>query len=209
MSKVGFGIAHYPTRHGASHGNANEHDESKVWTALTVAALEEAGVVCTVGPVGSLRPKVEALNEAKCDLAIEIHFNSVSGGNAQGSETLYYPGSTKGKAAALIMQKHLSLAMGTPDRGAKEGWYKMDRPGVVDWYGDEDGDEMPDYFLRKTNCPSLILEPEFIQQYGHIKNSRKVGTTAIAKAVLEILALWEVKVKPETKLKSGKEKYSS
>jgi hypothetical protein len=81
--------------------------------------------------------------------------------------------------------------MQAPDRGAKEGWYKMDRPGVIDFYGDEDGDEMPDYFLRKTNCPALILEPEFIQQYGHIKNSRKVGTQAIAAAIQETLALWK------------------
>ena len=189
--KVGFGIAHYPKRHGASYGNYNEHDESVVWTMMTVAALKAAGLDTVVGPIGSLRPKVTALNKEKCDLVIEIHFNSVAGGGASGSETLYYPGSKNGKEAALIMQKHLSVAMQNPDRGAKEGWYKMDRPGVIDFYGDEEGDEMPDYFLRKTNCPALILEPEFIQQYGHIKNSRKVGTDAIAAAAIEVLSNWK------------------
>lgn len=189
---VGFGIAHSPSKPGACHGPANEHAESQVWTCRVVELLEDSGISCAVAPVGSLTDKVSWLNERGCDLVMEIHFNSVAGGGATGCETLYYPGSERGKEAAVLVQKKVVQGMQNPDRGVKEGWYKQDRPGVVDWYGDEDGDETPLYFLKATNCPALILEPEFIQQYGHIRNSRRRGAQAICDGIFEVLDLWEL-----------------
>ncbi|RMG39065.1 MAG: hypothetical protein D6732_04510, partial [Methanobacteriota archaeon] len=42
--------------------------------------------------------------------------------------------------------------IGTRNLGAMEGYY---------WGGEHPG-TIPDYFLRKTICPSFILEPGFI-----------------------------------------------
>ena len=189
--KVAVSVAHSEMKPGACHGGACEHGESLVWSLMVTDKLADP-IECVMVQGESLTEKVAIVNEKQCDLALEIHFNSVAGGGVSGSETLYYPGSERGKEAAIIMQKHVVAAMQNPNRGVKEGWYKQDRPGIVDWYGDEDGDETPLYFLKATNCPALILEPEFIQQYGHIKNSRHVATEAIAKGIFEILDLWEL-----------------
>ena len=105
--------------------------------------------------------------------------------------SLESPDTQQGVLVARIMQRQVVRSMVNPDRGVKEGWYRQDRPGIVDWYGDEDGDETPAYFLSATNSPALILEPEFIQQLGHIKNRRKWATVAIASGILEILDSWK------------------
>jgi hypothetical protein len=161
-----------------------------VWThnvANYLQNLADRRVDVFLAPTGGLRNKVRAINAEHCDLAIEIHFNACGNCGASGCETLYFPGSTKGKAAAEIMQQALVDAMGNRDRGVKEGWYKMDRPGVVDWYGDEDGDEMPDYFLKATNCAALILEPEFIEKIPAKWDLVDDACKAIGEAIIRIL----------------------
>lgn len=185
MTRVALSIAHYSARQGASHGGVTEFAESTVWTQLIQDALDMYGVSYYPVPPGKLPTKIKALNAADCDLAIETHFNSAVG--AKGCETLYCPGSTKGKRAAELMQEVLVDTLGVRDRGAKEGWYKMDRPGVLDFYGDVDGDETPDYFLRATNCTALILEPEFIQNLEWIQSHRWQASEAIGLAIRNIL----------------------
>ena len=72
--------------------------------------------------------------------------------------TLYYPGSVKGKALASSVNSSVGLVLNSRNRGVKEGWYRMDRPGVEDYQGDVDGDENIDYFLAQTTCPAIIFE---------------------------------------------------
>jgi hypothetical protein len=86
------------------------------------------------------------------------------------------------------MQKALINAMGrdAKNRGVKEGWYKMDRPGVKDYDGDVDGDENPDYFLAKTRPVSLILEPEFMQQLETIQSCREAACRAVCDAIYQL-----------------------
>ena len=187
--KVGSSVAHTQHKPGATYQDKNEYEESFIWTHMVIEFLKGTGIDTYRVPVGQrLAKKVSAINSQRCDLAIEIHFNACGGGGASGCETLYYPGSTKGRVAAAVMQGYVYEAMHTRDRGAKEGWYKMDRPGVIDFYGDTDGDEMPDYFLRKTNCTALILEPEFLEQWQGIEDHRGAGCEAISLAIQELLS---------------------
>lgn len=174
--KVGITSAHYPEAPGASWEGQSEHPESNQWSRLLVAKLIALGIDHVwYNKIKSLKRKVNTLNEDKCDLYIEIHFNACGGCGASGSETLYFPGSDKGKSAAEIMQKHLAPAMGNTDRGAKPGWYQMDPS------------KGPDYFLKATNNTALIIEPEFIEHYLAIKDKREAGTSAIAAAINEYL----------------------
>lgn len=177
--KVGIGIAHYPEAPGACSGDFCEHAESSVWTTLLSQNLANVNIGCFVADVGKLGQKVKQINAADCDIAIEIHFNGGGDARTRGAETLYCPGSTKGKRLARLIQAELFPAMKTIDRGIKEGWYKMDRPGVEDYAGDVEGDEKIDYFLRKTNCPAVIIEPNFIQQRANIVAQRVPGVHAI------------------------------
>jgi len=160
---------HYKEKPGSSYGDFAEHQEAVIWRDILVDMLDGDPV-----PAGILRNKVEFINSAKPDLAIEIHFNDAINSSGErigeGSETLYYPGSIKGLRIANLVQSELSKIFG-PNRGAKEGWYRMDKR-----YG-------PDFFLARTSCVSIIIEPEFVVNAEKIRANRESGCRAIADAL--------------------------
>ena len=63
----------------------------------------------------------------------------------------------------------------------------MDSPHQIDYDGDIEGDETVDYFLRKTNCPAIIVEPDFISQIKTITEKRCGGATMIALGIIKYL----------------------
>ena len=178
---------HHAGAQGAKWNGFTEWMEAQQWVHILLTILSNE--IVTKVPPGLLRHKVRFINEhaRTNDMAVEIHFNSavVNGTHVgKGCETLYFPGSEHGKALANLIQDKLKEVF-PPDRGAKEGWYRMDRPGVVDYDGDVDGDEKIDYFLRKTNCPAVIVEPDFIHRSSRLMMERFRGCSAIARALLE------------------------
>lgn len=161
---------HYPSKPGARFGRFNEHDEAIVWQRML---CEELGDDATLVPSGPLREKAGFINE-RCvegDVALELHFNSAvdKEGNrvGEGSVTLYYPGSEKGKTLAQICQGALAGVF-PPDRGVKEGWYR----------GDESRGAY--FFLEKTRIPAVILEPEFVHRNELIKERRHEAVVTLA-----------------------------
>lgn len=133
---------------GACFEGLCEYPLTLIWAKNIVRLINENGIYSEVVPVTSLKNKVKYINNLNSILAVEIHFNSDQQRRGHGSETLYYPNSEKGVLAANLIQANLSRI--GYDRGAKEGWYRMDP------------ERGPDYFLAKTQCTSLIIEPEFI-----------------------------------------------
>ncbi len=173
---------HHPKAKGAQYNGFNEHDEAVLWVDELAMQL---GSDALIVPTGLLREKVAFINSHNCDAAIEVHFNSaIIDGKpvGRGCETLYYPKSSKGKHLAQIIQRSIA-PMYFPNRGIKEGWYRMDVPGRVDYHGDVEGDEKPDYFLAKTKCPAVIIEPDFVHNSGAIRKHRKAACEAIANAL--------------------------
>jgi len=175
---------HYPEKQGACHNGWCEHPVA-VWWADITANLIRGQMPVDIVPTGRLSQKVRYINEQK-DVALmcEIHFNSDVSKRQSGSETLYCPGSRKGKIAAEIVQAELAGVF-PPSRGAKEGWYKMDKPGQEDYPGDVEGDEKPDYILAYTKPVALIVEPEFIYNKTLIEQRRTAGCAALAKGLLK------------------------
>ena len=189
---------HHEQSRGAKFNNITEFDLTVVWANRIAELLDDK---CFRIPGGRLKDKVKFINNwaDKNSLAVEIHFNSAKMWKdlnkdglisddemvhvGRGSETLYYPGkkkgdgrySRKGKEAATIIQDSLGQIM-KPNRGAKEGWYRMNPKNG------------PDYFLRRTNCTALIIEPEFIDNTNAIKDNFDVACHAIASGLLEIEA---------------------
>jgi len=188
MTLILLSVGHHPQAKGASSGDFNEHDEAKIWVQRLHEILGED--ISMIVPPMTLPYKVQFINSQPATIAIEIHFNSfkkwidldkdgVVDANemiamGKGSETLYFPSSQRGKKHALIMQEALS-AVFKPDRGVKEGWYQMNpKKGV-------------DYFLNKTKCPALIIEPDFIHRKSVIIKNREDGCKAIANALRKII----------------------
>lgn len=167
---------HRPEARGACYQTFCEWNEAMLWASRIVQILNHEALLV---PTGHLRQKVEFINARRPAVAIEIHFNSAvdRGGNhiGEGCETLYMPGSARGRA--LAEHVHAAYApLFPPDRGIKEGWYRMDPANG------------PDYFLRATSCPALILEPDFIHRQSDIQGNRVAACEAIAHALRSYVA---------------------
>lgn len=182
---------HYPKSPGACYPETNphwcEHGIAANWINRIAAILREQVEVAVV-PTGRLSAKVTWIN-AVCSirtvsLAVELHFNSDKSKRQKGSETLYCPGSVKGEMLATIVQGAVASIF-PPNRGVKEGWKDQDVPGRVDYPGDVDGDESVLYFLKETNCPALIIEPEFIYNRSTIEASESIACEIISEALVE------------------------
>lgn len=162
---------HHPEKPGACSDGFCEHDEALRWVQAMFPHLEGYAIIV---PPGVLASKVNFINARSPAVALEIHFNSDPAHRGVGSETLYFPGSVKGKLLAQCVQNHLRDVF-APDRGVKEGYYQMNEA------------KGPDFFLSRTHCPSIIIEPEFIHNRDKIQDLREVGVAAIAAGVLEFL----------------------
>lgn len=190
MTDILISAGHHPDKPGATMGDFVEHAEAVIWCERIYAILH-AGQDVTVArvPVGVLREKVEYINRVRPLLAVEIHFNDawidrngdgvVQDGErvGRGCETLYAPGSARGRLAAELIQHELARVF-PPDRGVKEGWYRMDPK-----FG-------PNFFLARTTCPAVIIEPEFVANAQTIRDRREDGSAAIAGAIISIVRAW-------------------
>lgn len=188
MKTIFVSCGHNKDRQGASYKDVTEFILADKWADLIVMLLGKKGIRV---PNGRLKDKVNFINQVTPTdvVAVEIHFNSakkwkdldgdgVVDANeiiavGRGSETLYMPNSIKGKEAATIIQSSLGHLM-QPDRGVKEGWYQMNP------------EKGADYFLRKTNCTALIIEPEFIDNIAEINQNMYAACNVIASSLLEI-----------------------
>lgn len=174
---------HHPGAKGASYNGHNEHDEAIVWVS-EISNLIRGRMPVDIVPAWKLfirdpatkkviGGKIPWINQQKhVSIACEIHFNSDESKRQSGSETLYCPGSVVGKAAAEMVQKALG-GIFPPSRGAKEGWYQMNKSNG------------PDAFLSETRCVALIVEPEFIYNWQTIQDRRSPACAALADALIE------------------------
>lgn len=178
---------HHIRKQGAEFNGVTEYSLTVKWADRIFELLGHERALRV--PNGFLADKVRFINQHHASLAVEIHFNSaaiwkdknnnniVDEGEihrvGRGSETLYYPGSKTGKEAAELMQDNLSRVL-SPNRGAKEGWYRMNKSNG------------PDFFLAKTSCTALIIEPEFIDNLEVIGNNFDEACHVIADTLLQI-----------------------
>ena len=160
---------HFERQRGATHDGISEWELAVDWASRVAFAIgPKLAVFC---PSGFLKDKCAFINGLRgVKLACEIHFNAATA-KAHGSETLYYPGSVIGKALASRVQGRLGALMG-PDRGVKEGYYRLDPAKGVD------------FFLKKTSTPSIIVEPAFLHDADLIEEYRVVGPKVIAEQLI-------------------------
>ena len=171
---------HHAKKPGACYEGFCEFDEAEKWADLVVQHLGDKSARV---PSGYLRDKVEFINSRNPTIAIEIHFNSAvaDGKNiGEGCEVLHYPSSKVGIILAEVILESLEMVF-PPSRGIKEGWYRMDQSKGVD------------FFLERTKCPSVIVEPQFIHLKENIQNRRAEACLKMADAIEDFLELVEIK----------------
>lgn len=173
---IAISAGHYPEKPGACFKNFCEHEEALRWVELIMGIIERLGDTRVVKvPPGPLRSKVQFINTLTPVLALEIHFNALVDENGknigQGCMTLHYPHSSAGVQAAEPIQRALASVF-PPDLGMRPGYYRLDPK-----FG-------PDFFLARTTCPALILEPEFIHHRGLIVDLREEACEVLADAIV-------------------------
>ncbi|HIE12116.1 MAG TPA: N-acetylmuramoyl-L-alanine amidase [Desulfotomaculum sp.] len=88
-----------------------------------------------------LAMRAEIANGSGADLFVSIHCNGAADPGANGTETYYYEGSSRGAKAAEGIQHRLVAALKLRDRGVKTADF---------------------YVLRKTAMPAVLAELAFI-----------------------------------------------
>jgi len=162
MKKIAVSIGHHPERPGYSTDKTSEYQEMCVVAGYLVQALQKHGYMAFLIGSRPLDQKVAQVNNisGKADCAIELHLNAAGG---VGFETLYMPGSKKGKSLAQSVNGSMGEYLGSRNRGVKAGYYQMNP------------NNEPDYFLRATNCPAIITEAYFLDNNEECE--RYVGNT--------------------------------
>lgn len=89
----------------------------------------------------SLEDRVQKSNKWAADLFVSIHANGYSDPRANGVETFYYQGSTRGKQVATSIQKELAQSTGNKNRGVFAADF---------------------YVLKHTSMPSVLVETGFV-----------------------------------------------
>ena len=176
--KIALSAGHHPANPGAVYNSLKEHNVAARWCAVIGRLLGDAGAEVHHVATGPLKNKVDEVKfqggmAGAFDLAVEIHFNACGDCGADGAETLYMPGSEKGRRAAEIIQREMAMA-GARDRGVKEGWHKMEVGGT------------PNYFLAKTPCPAVIVEPAFLDgEFPMDQAEEEALCAAVAAGIVE------------------------
>lgn len=90
----------------------------------------------------SLYQRANIANKFNADIFVSIHNNAADSSEAQGTETLFYPGSIEGEEIAGEVQTELTKLLQRKDRGIK------DRADLV--------------VLNSTTMPSILVECGFL-----------------------------------------------
>lgn len=111
---------------------------------VKVVMTRERDVALGENLAADLGGRVSIANNAKADAFVSIHCNSAVNSTAHGAETLYYPGSEKGKTLAEGIQNCL-VKTGLDNRGIKER-----------------GDL---FVLKHTTMPAVLVEVAFMSHH--------------------------------------------
>ena len=135
---------------GASNANTGllERDVARAVGDLMAKYLNDIGIETYVFQDPSLGGICEESNNWGADLFVSIHCNASAAGNARGTETWYYYGSSNGYNLAQCVQNQLLPAV-YPDAGDQEHWNRGVREGG--WA-----------VIRGTDAPAILTELAFI-----------------------------------------------
>lgn len=168
MPCVAIAAGHCPPDFGAVSQGYFEFKEV-VRIAIYVTDILHERCICSVMEYyGSLRRKVRGINRIMPDVAVEIHLNAAHDTSAHGCEVLHFKNSASAINLAQCIQDELVRDVELSDRKIKSD--RSLRRYL--------------YFLRKTRCPAVIIEPLFItnakdrvllRNGGHMKLAKEIA----------------------------------
>lgn len=138
----------------------HENEFNRAVANLLKVNLERCGFrTLMVAPTDAdtpLKTRTDLANNAKADFYISIHANALNGiwGPQQGVSTFHYPGSEKGRAAAIIIQRQLVKGTQQKDRGVLSENFHV---------------------LRETKMPAVLVECAFMDNLNEAKLLMSAG----------------------------------
>ncbi len=161
---------------GASRGVITEYGLSSAIIGDLIFRLDKAGHTAHLIGSDSNRNQVERINEIDPDFGLELHFNNSVRESWNGTMVLY-SGSRKGRKLALKISNSISGLLGTKNKGAVIGNYRLDRRRPII------------EIIRKTRCPFVVVEPLFL---SNAQDFEKIDVPLISIAIMEgIYKYWE------------------
>jgi len=130
---------------GAASNEVKEKDINLAISLKLASKLIGAGhkaVLSRCDEFVELYNRAEYANSIGADIFVSIHNNAAGNTEAQGTETLYYPGSEKGERLARLVQDELVKKLQRPDRGIKP------REKLI--------------VLKCTHMPAILIECGFL-----------------------------------------------
>lgn len=168
---------HFPEKPGACFESFCEFDEADRWVNRIIELVNDHRVIRV--PPTPLKGKVAFINARESQLAIELHFNSAVNAAGEhigsGACVLHHPNSSNGISFAELFFGVVEPIFGKHWNGVMPGWYRMDEK-----FG-------PDFFLDRTRCPAIIIEPEFIHNKETILKYREVTCHNLAQTIKTLL----------------------
>jgi len=138
-----------------------------------------------------LKTKVQIVNKSKPDIAIEVHLNSCSDVKQRGALCMYYPSQKSRDLARFILKEIGNVsAVGIigsaliKKRGVYVGNFRLDPSYPIL------------YFLRKTKCPAVVVEPLFLSNTEDCKllkrgQIHKIIAEGIYLGILDYMRLYK------------------
>lgn len=163
IKKIAVSIGHNPSAQGVVHMERSEYSECAVIAGYCMQKLTSMGYIAMPVPTGTLKQKVDYINDNNFDMAVEFHLNDF-GRYAHGTEVIH-ANKYDSLHYAKTLSREISELIRTRNRGAK---YK---PGK--------------YFVRHAKCTSLIVEPFFMRHQTYLMNDESYRL--IGHALAEIL----------------------
>ena len=177
MRIVGLTAGHNASDPGAINDPLQENLLTLRVLGFAMAFLAEKGVY-VVSPTGKLSRKIQELNRHSLECAVEIHFNSATATTASGIESIYHPGSVKGRNLANFLFDKLEALPFLKGRRVVDTNHLGRRLA----------------FTRDVMAPAVIIEPLWISNpdekaVAMSQDNLKIIGETIGQAILEFLQL--------------------
>ena len=96
--------------------------------------------------ISDMQNRVKSINEAHADLCICVHQNSYPTSEVRGAQVFYHSNSEAGKILAGILQEEIRNSLDSNNKRKEK-------------------EDKGYYILRKTNCPTVIVECGFLSNW--------------------------------------------
>lgn len=157
MKKVAIVVGHLPTDRGAYNkthdmGEFDFNNELAPMVARHVRLLGMRPVIIYRETYNNLPGQINAAMDHNGDsICLSLHCNAANG-KPNGTEVLYYHGSSNSKRLATLLLDEITDCLGLKNRGLK--------PVDYEYQGSQN--DRGGYLLKKTAMPAVIVEPFFI-----------------------------------------------